>query len=131
MKDARPVLRGAQWQSVATTPTRHRRPNGVAKQTTTPTGPRALRLLAHGPEGHRFAVALRVTRALSSFPLRPAPWHHQRRARGRRTFTTFEGLSSAFVDVAFAYDPCAFVSACSWLLESIVQQWAGPRLQHD
>jgi hypothetical protein len=46
---------------------------------------------AQGPEGHRFAVTLRVTRALTSSPLRSGLWHHQRCARGCRTFTTFTG----------------------------------------
>jgi hypothetical protein len=43
---------------------------------------------AQGPEGHRFAVTLRVSRALTIIATRLALWHHQRRARGSRTCIT-------------------------------------------
>jgi len=52
----------------------------------------ANRACAQGPEGHRFAVTLRVSRALTIIAARLGLWHHRPRARGSRTCSTFTAL---------------------------------------
>ena len=51
-------------------------------------GAPANKACAQSPEGHRFAVTLRVSRALTIIATRLGLWHHQRRARGSRTCST-------------------------------------------